>query len=96
MRDKLIELIDNNKVCPYDFPCTICGYNEYSSCLAPRLADILISNGVTFATDGDLLDRETVIDGVLKQMGASTSLKCMEEFLWNLQGVTFADINVGD
>ena len=47
MRDKLIELIDDNKACPYDYPCAACGYNEYPACFSVRLADALIAHGVT-------------------------------------------------
>lgn len=46
MRDKLIELIDDSKACPYDYPCAACGYDEYPSCFAARMADFLIANGV--------------------------------------------------
>lgn len=55
MRDKLIELIDNNKACPYDFPCKECTYNDEPSCFSPRLADELIANGVTIGKDNNVI-----------------------------------------
>lgn len=47
MRDKLIELIDNNKACDLKCDCYECQYDSEPSCFSPRLADALIANGVT-------------------------------------------------
>ena len=50
MRDKLIELIDDNKACPFDdLACCECEYSDITPCFAGRMADVLIANGVTFA-----------------------------------------------
>jgi hypothetical protein len=49
MRDKLIELIDNNKSCDLKCNCYECQYNNEPTCFPARLADALIANGVTFA-----------------------------------------------
>lgn len=51
MRDKLIELIDSGRKClenrgPFD-ECTGCKYITSKACDLERLADYLISNGVT-------------------------------------------------
>lgn len=54
MRDKLIELIEKGKVCPYGGVCPECEYDKYDLCFAPRLADALIANGVTFAEDNNV------------------------------------------
>lgn len=91
MRGKLIELIiDGFRNCT----------KPHEACIQldlEALADYLIAHGVTIETGGDLLPRETVINGVLMQMQASSSPVCMEEFLRNLDGVTLAtDTNVGD
>ena len=55
MRDKLIELIDNNKACPFDCPCEECTYKVEPSCFSPRLADELIANGVTIGKDNNVI-----------------------------------------
>lgn len=49
MRDKLIELIDNNKACDFEWECNECEYYDITPCFAGRMADALIANGVTFA-----------------------------------------------
>ena len=51
MRDKLIELINENRACPEEdgYPCEKCVYDTSPSCFVDRLADVLIANGVTFA-----------------------------------------------
>lgn len=46
MRDKLIELIDDNKVCDLKCNCYECQYNNEPNCFPVRLADALIANGV--------------------------------------------------
>ena len=48
MRDKLIELIDDNKACPFDdLACCECEYSDITPCFAGRMADALIAHGVT-------------------------------------------------
>ena len=49
MRDKLIELINENRACPEEdgYPCEKCVYDTSPSCFVDRLADVLIANGVT-------------------------------------------------
>lgn len=47
MRDKLIELIDNNKACELECDCYECQYANEPTCFPVRLADALIANGVT-------------------------------------------------
>lgn len=49
MRDKLIELIDSNKACDFEWDCGECKYYDITPCFGERLADVLIANGVTFA-----------------------------------------------
>jgi hypothetical protein len=49
MRDKLIELIDSNKACDFEWECNECEYYDITPCFAGRMADALIANGVTFA-----------------------------------------------
>ena len=49
MRDKLIELIDSNKACDFEWDCGECKYYDITPCFGERLADVLIVNGVTFA-----------------------------------------------
>lgn len=49
MRDKLIELIDNNKACDREIACCECEYSDISPCFAVRMADALIAHGITFA-----------------------------------------------
>ena len=48
MRDKLIELIEKGKVCPYGGVCPECEYDKYDLCFAPRLADALIAQKLVF------------------------------------------------
>lgn len=47
MRDKLVELIDNNKACDFEWACCECKYGDITPCFAVRMADALIANGVT-------------------------------------------------
>lgn len=55
MRDKLIELIDDNKACPFDdLECSECEYYDITPCFAGRMADALIAHGVTFAEDNNV------------------------------------------
>ncbi len=55
MRDKLIELIDDNKACPFDdLACCECEYSDITPCFAGRMADVLIAHGVTFAEDNNV------------------------------------------
>lgn len=54
-REKLIELLSGN-ACPDGrvgalLDCCGCRYENLDSCHAARYADLLIANGVTFATD---------------------------------------------
>ena len=50
MRDKIAELIDNNKACSFECSCEDCTYNDEPACFAYRLADALIAHGVTKQT----------------------------------------------
>lgn len=47
MRDKLVELIDNNKACDFEWACCECKYGDITPCFAVRMADALIANDVT-------------------------------------------------
>ncbi len=52
MRDKLIELIENGLACPdgkgpFGDDCDTCKYMLSNNCVNERLADYLISHGVT-------------------------------------------------
>lgn len=58
MRDKLIELIDDNKACTLACSCHECRYNEEKACFAPRLADELIAHGITLAEDNNVLGKK--------------------------------------
>lgn len=57
MRDKLIELIDNNKACDFEWECNECEYYDITPCFAGRMADALIANGVRFASDNNVGDK---------------------------------------
>lgn len=98
MREKLIELIHSGAGCPdnrhpFGDACEGCEYIKSQDCGTERLADYLLAHGVNICIGGEYLPREDVIKGVLKQMQASSSPKCMEEFLRNLNGVTLAEDN---
>ena len=69
MRDKLIELIDNNKACPFDnLECSECEYYDITPCFAGRMADVLIANGVTFVgvPDNIVGDKKPVLYNVIR------------------------------
>ena len=62
MREKLIELVKNGQACPggrdpFGEHCENCPYYESTRCDLERLADYLIANGVTFATDNNVGSR---------------------------------------
>ncbi len=46
-REKLIELISECKSCDEEIGCKVCNYVDYLDCDTARIADHLISNGVT-------------------------------------------------
>ena len=59
MRDKLIELIENGLPCPdgkgpFGEECETCRYMASKNCVNERVADYLISHGVTFAEDNNV------------------------------------------
>ena len=65
MRDKLLELIHDGAGCPdgrhpFGDVCDGCKYFPSLDCGTERLADHLIANGVTFADDNNVGDKEMI------------------------------------
>ena len=97
MRDKLIELIDNNKACNFECDCYECQYDNETTCFSVRLADALIANGVTFAEDNNVPGKRRTLsfsieEGMGKEGASCSRVSVQYSYKGELYG-SYVDFN---